>query len=309
MTTTTATATPEWLVRPEVGLCPCGCIGKRSKGSFLEKTLVGASGVVRQAMFAEDIANQQGLLQRIEPRAKVITLFGLLVAAAFVRHIPVLLALYLGTLVVAAASRIPLGFFLKRVWLFVPIFTGIVVIPAMFSFVIPGHVVVPLGSWFGSPVGLTFQGLTAAGLIVTRVAVSISLVVLLTLTTPWNRLLSALRALWVPRMFVMVLALAYRYVFHLLNGVTDMYTARKARTVAASDVAGGRLLVASSAGALFGKAHALSEEVHLAMVSRGYVGDVRTLERAQLAALDVAWAVLSLAAAVLILGGDRLLGR
>ena len=42
---------------------------------------------------------------------------------------------------------------------------------------------------------MTSQGLTSAGLIVTRVAVSISLVVLLTLTTPWNRLLAALRAL------------------------------------------------------------------------------------------------------------------
>ena len=44
-------------------------------------------------------------------------------------------------------------------------------------------------------VGLTSQGLRAAGLIVMRVATSISLVVLLTLTTPWTRLLAALRAL------------------------------------------------------------------------------------------------------------------
>ena len=28
---------------PEVGLCPCGCIGKRRKGSFVEKTLGGAA--------------------------------------------------------------------------------------------------------------------------------------------------------------------------------------------------------------------------------------------------------------------------
>src|ERR1700712_1417605 len=99
---------------------------------------------------------------------------------------------------------------------------------------------------------MTRQGLPSAGLIVSRVAVSISLVVLLTLTTPWNRLLAALRALAVPKMFILVLGMTYRYVFHLLNSVTDMYTARKARTVSADrDVTSGRRFVAASAGALF----------------------------------------------------------
>ena len=73
-------------------------------------------------------------------------------------------------------------------WLFIPIFTGIVVIPATFSFITHGHIVVTLWTWHGHAVGLTEQGLTAAGLIVMRVARSISLVVLLTLTTPWAKL-------------------------------------------------------------------------------------------------------------------------
>lgn len=305
-----ASATPDWLMRPELGLCPCGCIGKRRKGSFLDKTLGGAASVMRQAMFADDVAARDGLLQRVDARVKVVTIVGLLVVAAFVRHVPTLLALYAAALGLAAASRISLSFFIKRVWLFVPIFTGIVVVPAAFSFITPGDIVVPLGTWFGTPVGFTAQGLTAAALIVTRVAVSISLVVLLTLTTPWTRLLGALRSLFVPRMFVMVLGMAYRYVFHLLTSVTDMYTARKARIVAAStDTAGGRRFVAATGGALFGKAHALSEEVHLAMVSRGYVGDVRTLEATRLTAADVLWFLATVAAAGVILGGDRLLGR
>ena len=125
---------------------------------------------------------------------------------------------------------------------------------------------------------MTSQGLTAAGLIVTRVAMSISLVVLLTLTTPWNRLLAALRG-------------------H--GGAADVHPRAghglplrlpppelgdrhvhgpRARTVGAdTDAASGRRFVAATAGALFGKSHALAEEVHMAMVSRGYTGDVRTL--------------------------------
>ena len=58
-----------------------------------------------------------------------------------------------------------------------------------------------------------------------------------------------------------------------------MYTARKARTVGADTRrrSPGARSSPPSAGALFGKAHALSEEVHMAMVPRGYTGDARTL--------------------------------
>jgi cobalt/nickel transport system permease protein len=184
------------------------------------------------------------------------------------------------------------------------------VLPATFSFITHGDIVVPLGTWFGHRVGLTSQGLTSAALIVLRTAVSISLVVLLTLTTPWSRLLAALRALLVPRMFVLVLGMAYRYIFLLLNAVTDMYTARRARMVGTdTDVRSGRRFVAASAGALFGKSHALSEEVHMAMVARGWTGDVRTTTPARIAGRDLAWALLCALAAFVILGGDRGLGR
>jgi cobalt/nickel transport system permease protein len=300
---------PDWLVRPEIGLCPCGCIGKRRKGSFVAKTLNGTSALLRQSLFAEDVAAHGGLLQRLDVRVKVVTLIGLLVVTALLHSIPVLLLVYAATLGLAAASRISVPFFVKRVWLFVPIFTGIVVLPATLNVVTAGHVVVPLGTWFGHELGITSEGLHAAGLIVVRVATSISLVVLLTLTTPWNRLLAGLRALFVPRMFILVLGMAYRYLFHLLGSVTDMYDARRARTVGDErDVNGGRRFVAASAGALFGKAHALSEEVYLAMLSRGYDGNVRTLQRSRPGWIDAGWAVACVAAAAVILRIDRAVG-
>jgi cobalt ECF transporter T component CbiQ len=308
--TASTLATPQWLVQSEVGLCPCGCIGKRRKGSFVEKTLGGAAGLLRQAMFSEETAVQSGLLQRVDPRVKLLSLFGLLAVTSLVRSIPVLVGLYLATLALAAASRLSLSFFVKRVWLFIPIFTGVVVLPAMLNLITPGRIVVPLGTWFGTEIGLTAQGLTSAGLIVTRVATSISLVVVLTLTTPWPKLLASLRACFIPRMFILVLGMAYRYLFHLLGSVTDMYTARKARTVARdTDITSGRAFVAASAGALFGKAHALSEEVHMAMVARGYQGDARSADTFSVRFHDVAFVVACAAASLCTLGLDRVVTR
>jgi cobalt/nickel transport system permease protein len=303
-------STPAWLLRNEVGLCPCGCVGVRRKGSFVEKTLGGSADLLRQVMFSEDVAGQRGALQRLDPRVKAIGLLVLLVAVGLVHHVPVLVAAYGLTLVLAAMSGLPLGFFLKRVWLFVPIFTGIVVLPATLSIVTPGHVVWTLWHWHGTPQGFTAQGLTTAALVITRVATSVSLVVLLTLTTPWTRLLAALRALGVPRIFILIIGMAYRYIFLLLGTVTEMYEARKARSIAgASHDKGARRFVAASAGALFGKAHHLSEEVHQAMVARGYRGNARTLQTFRLRAVDGLAALVVVAAAVAIYGGDLYLGR
>ena len=301
--------TPAWMLEREVGLCPCGCIGTRSKANFIDKTITGASGLIRQALFTDDIAARPGLLQRIDPRVKAITMLAFVVTAAFIRNIPVLVGLYMIALVLAAASAISMTYFVKRVWLFIPIFTGVVVLPAAFSFITPGHIVVPMGHWFGHRVGLTSQGLRSAGLIVIRVAASISFVVLVALTTSWTRLLAALRAMLLPRMFVLVLGMAYRYVFHLLGSVTDMYEARKARTAQVDHVKASRAFVSATAGSVFGKAHAMSEEVYQAMVSRGYTGQARTLSGFKVRLIDVVWITGCVIAVASVLVVDRAVGR
>ncbi len=302
--------TPAWLLRPEPGLCACGCLGRRRRGSFVERTLEGGATLLRQVMFGEDSASARGLLQRLDPRVKLVGLLVLLVALALVHH-PVVLGLaYLATLVLAGVSGIPTGFFVRRVWLFVPIFTGVMVLPATLSVVTPGELAVPLWTWHGHPQGLTVQGLTSAALVVARVACSISLVVLVTLTTPWVRLLAALGALGVPRIFVLIITLAYRYVFLLLGTVTEMYTARKARTVGAQmHDRTARAFLGASAGAVFGKAQYLSEEVHQAMVARGYRGQARTLHVFRFTRIDLVAAAVILAVGVSVLLGDQFLGR
>ena len=169
--------------------------------------------------------------------------------------------------------------------------------------------VLPLWTWHGRPEGVTSQGVHGAATIVIRVATSVSLILLLTLTTRWASLLAALRSVGVPRLFVLVVSMAYRYLFLLLGTVSDMFTARRARSVAGRTGTGeGRAFVAATAGTLFGTAHQLSEEVHQAMVARGFRGEARTLERTRVDPLGVAWTagVLLVAAGLLVL--DRSLG-
>ena len=47
----------------------------------------------------------------------------------------------------------------------------------------------------------------------------------------------------------------------------------------------------------------------MAMVSRGYTGEARTLSPSRVGAMDVVWSVGCFAIAFLAIGGDRVLGR
>jgi cobalt/nickel transport system permease protein len=219
-----------------------------------------------------------------------------------------LAVMYAATVALAAVSALPIGFFVKRVWLFVPIFTGIVVLPATLSIVTPGDVVLTLWHWNSTPQGFTAQGLTAASRVVCRVAVSISLVVLLTLTTPWVRLLGAMRGLGVPRIFILIIGMAYRYIFLLLGSVTDMFQARQARTPGTpKHDSSARAFLGAGVGALLGRSAQLSEEVHQAMVARGFRGDAKTLDHPGLRAVDAFYAAAVVAAGAALMWGDLLL--
>src|SRR3990172_7195615 len=111
---------------------------------FFEKTLGGITGTLEQTLFAEEIARQNGLLQSLDPRAKLIGALALLIAISSSQNLIVIFALYALTLPMAAASRVPMGFYLKRVWMFMPFFTGVVALPALFNVFTPGAPLVTL---------------------------------------------------------------------------------------------------------------------------------------------------------------------
>ena len=104
----------------------------RRSSRVLEHTLQGFTEALERALFAEEMTARPGLLQALDPRVKVISVLALLVGASLSRSLAVIAAIYLLALVLAIASAIPAGFFVKRVWLALPFFTGMIALPALF---------------------------------------------------------------------------------------------------------------------------------------------------------------------------------
>jgi len=256
-------STPVWMTEAGTGGCRCLSFGRSRRQSFLQKTLTGISLAIKETIFTERIAGRPGLLQETDPRIKTAGLLELLILAALLRHWYFLLALSGVTLGLAASSNITIRFFIKRVWLFIPLFAGIIALPSLFSIFRGGDPLwtiwdfgheVNIGPWsLGTSLAITYQGIKGATVLVLRVATSVSLAVLLALTTPWADLLKALRVFFVPRTFLLILSMTYRYVFLLLDLAGDMFTARASRLVGPSGPRDDRRFVAASMGTLMGK--------------------------------------------------------
>lgn len=262
----------------------------------VERTLADLTASIESNIFAEELAHKPGMLQGLDPRAKIMMFLALLLAISLSRSLPVLLGLYAFSLLLAWISQVPLLFFIKRVWLFMPFFTGIIAIPALFNFITPGNPLLVV--WSQPLVAITDRGVMTAAFLLLRVGASVSMGILLVLTTPWNALLKALSILRIPKVFILTLGMTYRYIYLLLHTANDMFLARKSRVVGRMDAAGERRWIAASMGGLLSRSFDLSNDVYLAMLSRGYRGDARVGHTFAFTARDWLWTAGALAVAV-----------
>ncbi|MEW6226660.1 MAG: energy-coupling factor transporter transmembrane component T [Bacillota bacterium] len=110
----------------------------------------------------------------------------------------------------------------------------------------------------------------------------------LTCTTRFPRLLKGLARLGMPRVMVVLLSFAYRYIFVFTDEAMRMKRAKDSRDCGGSDHRTYKLkIVGSMIANLFLRAYERGERVYLAMKSRGFDGEVRTLEDLRFASRDV----------------------
>ncbi|MDB5078632.1 MAG: Cobalt transporter component CbiQ [Chloroflexi bacterium] len=271
-----------------LGRSPARKKQKQSLG-WLEKTLAGITSSIAQAVFTEEHSRKAGWLQQLDPRAKLGMFLAMVLAGSFTGSFPVLVGLYLVTLLAARLSQVPFDFFVKRVWLGIPFFAGIVVVPSIFF--TPGER--PLSFTVGSLIiGPSIPGLIGASIFISRVAVSVSLAVLLVVTTPWADLLKSLQALHVPQVFILLLSMTYRYIFLFLRSAVDMFEARKSRMVGWTSGKEQRKWIAGSVGNLMNRSFKMSNDVYSAMLARGFTGETRSFNTFRMEGRD--WTALFL---------------
>jgi len=210
-------------------------------------------------------------LHRRDPRAKifVVLVFLVTVATAY-RQLPLLGTILFGVLCAGV------------IWARIPVSSALVRAGIVFSFTIPFALI------------SVASGDTArAGALLLKSYLSALAVLLLVGTTPVSVLLRGMEAIGFPRFLLMVAQFVYRYLFVISEEAQHMRTAAWARGATRTGAArSARFAAAAGAlGALFARSYARADDIHRAMLSRGFTGHFPTFDDLRFRAPDAIFAV------------------
>ncbi len=180
-------------------------------------------------------------------------------------------------------------------------------ITVVFSTAGPTLFTLSLGGW---QLRATEPGMIRFASILLKSWLSLQMAILLTGSTSFPDLVTAMRALHFPRTLVAIVSFMWRYIFVLVDEVLRLRRAREARSAVRPGLkSGGRVVwrakvVGGMAGSLFLRSYERSERIYQAMIARGYQGELRALSVPHLRRSDavVGIATLLLLATILVLG-------
>lgn len=180
----------------------------------------------------------------------------------------------------ALLSRLGLWFILKRAFLAVPFVLG------AFPLIFTGPSPLATVNLFNSlTVTYSPSGAEHFASIAVRSWISVQAAILLAATTRFPDLLVGLQQLKVPKLFVAMIGLMWRYLFVIGEEVASMLRARASRSAVVDGVrrSGGSLawragVAGGMAGSLFLRSIERSDRVYAAMLSRGYNGELPSSE-------------------------------
>ncbi|OGP11323.1 MAG: cobalt ECF transporter T component CbiQ [Deltaproteobacteria bacterium RIFCSPLOWO2_12_FULL_43_16] len=282
---------PEWLKTTGVAACPCCSIG-RGKG-FIEKNIAAIASFIKEVLEPEGFANKNGLLQQIDPRARLLGILLFMLTAALLKSALSIILLLSLVILMAAASRVNAMILLKRA-LPVLIFTLFLVLPAVFNFINPGAPVITISARDAFPLYISKQGLEGIAVFLLRVGAMVSLLSLFMLTTAYSDVFRALQTFPIPKIFVAALSMTFRYIMVLIKVAEDSHLARKVRTIKPSTLKQGRGWLASRIWFIIERSMETAEDVYLAMTARGFMGEIKTMTIFEMKGRDYGWIGFSL---------------
>jgi cobalt/nickel transport system permease protein len=203
-------------------------------------------------------------VHRRDPRAKIVALVAFLVVVATAHGELVLLAaaLFVFLSMLAICARLPL----------VPVM-------ARAALVLPFTLVFAAIAWRPALIPKTYLSAMAVLIVVS--------------TTPLPLLIRGMESLGAPRFLLMVAQFLYRYLFVISEEGQHILRAAASR--------GGSFRAAAGALAvLFARSYGRAEEIHRAMLARGFPGHFRTLNSLRFQAADAAFALIVSAVPVLL---------
>jgi cobalt/nickel transport system permease protein len=213
------------------------------------------------------------LLSDVDARLKIIVAAGLLAMVISYRGFVFPLVIVSMALLFCMKARVPMKVFVLR--FSEPAFIAAVLVLIKFFF--SGKKTLFVVHIFGYAISGHADGLAEGLLIAVRIIGAVSVIAVLGFSTPFTEVMSGLSWLRVPKGLIEILMFAYRYIFMLFEDATVIYNAQKNR-LGYSNMRRGLSSFGVLAGSLTLKAFEHSQNTAVAMVQRGYDGDMPALK-------------------------------
>jgi len=218
------------------------------------------------------LAMQESAIHRLDPRAKVLTTLVFIVCVvSFGRYeVAALIPFFLYPVTLLALAGLPPGYISRKVAVLIPF----AVVVGMFNPLFDRQVVLQFGALE------VWGGWVSCLSIIVRAMLTAAAAIVLVAVTGFPAICEALERLGMPRAFAVQLLFLYRYIFVLTDEGGRVARARQLRAC------GSRGLGLRHFGPLLG--HLLlrtwerAERIHMAMLARGFTGEVHARHQGRL---------------------------
>ncbi len=256
----------------------------KARFSFLDKTIRNAATTVKSIYIQAENASKENFIHSLNPYIKLISLLWLVIVISLAHHITaqIIITAFILLLFIFAGLKILSVY--KKIFLLAFIFGFIVVLPASLNVITPGKIICNLIT-FDKPshfwiyhipqqIGFTEEGIHIVSLVFLRVLNSISIALLIVFTTSFPGLIKSFKLFGIPDTFLMIIMLAYKYIFILSKTIEETYFALKSRLIRNIKNRNTRKLISGRVFFIFRRSKTNYENTYYAMVSRGYTGKI-----------------------------------
>jgi cobalt/nickel transport system permease protein len=284
---------------------------KRAKLAFIDKTILNTAKAVKSIYLQAENADRGAFIQSISPHVKLISLIYLIVVISVVNNLyaQAIASFFIFILFLVARLRIVEVY--RKIFLLAFVFGFIVVLPASLNIITQGEVIFnilrlnkPVHFWIyhiPQNIGITDNGIQVVSLVFFRVLNSVSFAMLIVFTTSFPAFIKTFKIILVPDTFLMIMSLAYKYIFILSRTIEETYFALKSRlsgnirSSSKRKLAGGRIFF------IYKRSQLIYEGTYYAMISRGYRGKLKLTIPIQFTYRDTIFLTMVLALGVLII--------
>jgi cobalt/nickel transport system permease protein len=257
---------------------------KRAKLSFLDKTIINSSKAVKSIYLQAESSARDNFIQKINPYVKLISLIYMAIVISVVSKPGTQIVITAFIFLIYIVARLKLFEVYRKIFFLAFIFGLLIVLPASLNVITPGKIIFNILTLkkpshfliYNIPqsIGVTTNGLQVVSLVFLRVLNSISFALLVVFTTPFPSFVKSLKLIGLPDTFLMIISLAYKYIFILSRTIEETYFAFKSRLTGNIKSSNIRRLIGGRIFFIFKKSMIIYQDTYHAMVSRGYKGKV-----------------------------------